>query len=369
MAEAQRVVHIDRVTKRFGAMTAVDDITLEIGQGEFFSILGPSGCGKTTTLRMLAGFERPDAGEIWLDGQPVANVPPYRRNVNTVFQSYALFEHLNVSDNIAYGLRRRRVPKADIQRRVADVLELVRLSSRSKALPRELSGGQQQRVALARALVNVPSVLLLDEPLGALDLELRRKMQIELKQIQREVGVTFVFVTHDQEEALTMSDRIAVMDGGVVKQVGTPTDVYEDPQSLFVAQFLGISNVLNGTVTADGVQLVAGAHVTLPSRSTLPVGGAATLAIRPEKIDIDAATVGSTSVELQGKISNIVYLGSVTQVTVATGPGEVTVMDRNSGNASIQSKCVGDDVTLSFAPNDVRCFGEEPPAVASDGGV
>ena len=354
MAETPRVVHIDRVTKRYGELVAVDDVTLEIAQGEFFSILGPSGCGKTTTLRMLAGFERPDVGEIWLDGVPVANVPPYRRNVNTVFQSYALFEHLNVWDNIAYGLRRRGVAKDEVRRRVGEMLDLVRLASRATSMPREMSGGQQQRVALARALVNVPTVLLLDEPLGALDLELRRQMQVELKQIQREVGVTFVFVTHDQEEAITMSDRIAVMEGGVVRQVGAPEDVYENPQNLFVAQFLGVSNSIPGTVTADGVQIQGGVHINLTRRAELPIGDPVIVAVRPEKFNVNQT--GDGTVELHGAISTIVYLGAVTQMKVDLGYAEVVVMDRNAGGTEIRSRSVGDQVVVSFDPIDVRCF-------------
>ncbi len=223
------------MTKRYGETTAVDRLNLEIARGEFFSILGPSGCGKTTTLRMLAGFIVPEEGEIFPDGKSVTSVPPYRRDVNTVFQSYALFEHLSVADNVAFGLRRRKVPRPEIAERVGQMLDLVQLSARRHAKPAELSGGQQQRVALARALVNVPAILLLDEPLGALDLKLRREMQIELKRIQREVGVTFVFVTHNQEEALTMSDRVAVISDGVLQQVGRPAEVYDRPMNGFVA--------------------------------------------------------------------------------------------------------------------------------------
>ena len=233
-------------------------LDLDIAKGSFFSMLGPSGCGKTTTLRMIAGFEQPDEGHILLEGQPVEDVPPYRRNVNTVFQSYALFEHLSLFENIAFGLRRKKVAKPEITRRVGEMLELVRLSDRAKAKPRQLSGGQRQRVALARALVNLPAVLLLDEPLGALDLQLRKTMQLELKHIQREVGITFVYVTHDQEEALTMSDSIAVMNHGELQQVGNAEDVYERPANSFVAQFIGISNLLEATAERDGVRLTSG---------------------------------------------------------------------------------------------------------------
>ena len=239
-------IRFEGVTKRFGESVAVDDLNLEIERGEFFSLLGPSGCGKTTTLRMVGGFEQPSQGRIFLEGEPVETVPPYERNVNTVFQSYALFEHLSIEDNVAFGLKRRKVEKDEIRRRVAEALELVELHERGDARPRELSGGQKQRVALARALVNRPSVLLLDEPLGALDLKLRKQMQVELKGIQREVGITFLYVTHDQEEALAMSDRIAVMDGGLVQQCGSPEDIYEHPIGPFVAGFIGVSNLLPG---------------------------------------------------------------------------------------------------------------------------
>ena len=251
-AGAGEAIRIEGVTKRFGDFVAVDQVDLSIAQGEFFSLLGPSGCGKTTTLRMLAGFEVPSEGRILLEGEPVENVPPHQRNVNMVFQSYALFEHLDVNGNVAFGLKRKKVPKEEITTRVAEALELVDLSSRASARPNELSGGQRQRVALARALVNRPRVLLLDEPLGALDLKLRRQMQIELKAIQREVGITFVYVTHDQEEALSMSDRIAVMSDGRVAQCGPPEEVYEHPKEEFVAGFIGISNLLEGRVETGG---------------------------------------------------------------------------------------------------------------------
>ena len=252
-------VRFEGVSKRFGSTTAVDDLNLTVRQGEFFSLLGPSGCGKTTTLRMVAGFEQPTEGSIFLDDEPVAGVPPYRRNVNTVFQSYALFEHLDVQGNVAFGLKRRKVAATEIAERVKAALELVQLTGREGSRPYELSGGQRQRVALARALVNRPAVLLLDEPLGALDLKLRRQMQVELKEIQREVGITFLYVTHDQEEALAMSDRIAVMDGGVVEQCGTPEEVYERPAKPFVAGFIGISNLMEGVVEAGRVRLSNGA--------------------------------------------------------------------------------------------------------------
>ncbi len=264
-APGGEAIRLEGVSKRFGDFTAVDAIDLSIPKGEFFSLLGPSGCGKTTTLRMLAGFEIPTEGRILLEGEPVEDVPPYRRNVNMVFQSYALFGHLDIADNVAFGLKRRKVPKDEIRRRVDEALELVSLESRATARPSELSGGQRQRVALARALVNRPAVLLLDEPLGALDLKLRRQMQVELKQIQREVGITFVYVTHDQEEALSMSDRIAVMSDGRIAQCGEPEEVYEHPNEEFVAGFIGISNMLEGVVDGPGmVKVGSGMRIPAP---------------------------------------------------------------------------------------------------------
>src|SRR5205814_9430081 len=251
-ARATEAIVLESVTKRFDDVVAVDDVSFEIHEGEFFSMLGPSGCGKTTTLRMIAGFEEPSAGRILLRGGDVTHVPPAKRHVNMVFQSYALFPHMNVFENVAFGLRVKRVAKPEITRRVGEMLEIVDLAGRGERRPRELSGGQQPRVAPARALVNHPRALLLAEPLGALDLKLRQAMQVELKRIQREVGITFVYVTHDQGEALTMSDRIAVMNDGVIEQLGSPREIYEHPASRFVAGFIGTSNLLSGTVTSTG---------------------------------------------------------------------------------------------------------------------
>jgi spermidine/putrescine transport system ATP-binding protein len=318
MAEAIRV---ENVTKRFGDYVAVDDVNISIGEGEFFSLLGPSGCGKTTTLRMLAGFEVPTEGRILLEGDPVEDVPPYKRDVNMVFQSYALFDHLDIADNVAFGLKRRKVDKEEIRRRVAEALELVSLSERANARTNELSGGQRQRVALARALVNRPKVLLLDEPLGALDLKLRRQMQVELKQIQREVGITFVYVTHDQEEALSMSDRIAVMNEGRVAQCAAPEDVYEHPSEEFVAGFIGVSNLLAGVVE-DGnrVKLANGSRIEIPLPDGVSRGDDVNLSVRPEKVAIDD-DIEQGMVTLEGRIENRVYHGVSTQVTVSLGDG------------------------------------------------
>jgi spermidine/putrescine transport system ATP-binding protein len=321
MSEAGEAIRFDGVTKRFGEMTAVDDMTPTIRQGEFFSLLGPSGCGKTTTLRMVAGFEQPSAGTIHLEGESVESVPPYRRNVNTVFQSYALFENLDVFENVSFGLKRQKVPKDEIRTRVNEALELVQLPTRSDAKPNELSGGQKQRVALARALVNRPAVLLLDEPLGALDLKLRKQMQIELKQIQREVGITFVYVTHDQEEALSMSDRIAVMESGIVKQCGEPEDVYERPGGEFVAGFIGISNLIEGTVAdRDRVRIRSGEVLPAPLPDDCETGATVHLSVRPEKIAVDE-DIDEQMVSLTGRVVGRVYLGVSTQVTVALGDG------------------------------------------------
>src|SRR6266550_8758374 len=291
------VITLEHVVKRFGGYVAVEEADFAIGRGEFFSLLGPSGCGKTTTLRMIAGFEQPTAGRILLEGKDVSRVPPYRRNVNTVFQHYALFPHMSVADNVAFGPRSLKLSGEETGRRVRQLLEVVRLTQFSARKPAQLSGGQQQRVALARALANYPSALLLDEPLGALDLKLRQAMQIELKRIQREVRITFVYVTHDQEEALTMSDRLAVMNAGRIEQVGTPVEAYERPATDFVAGFIGISNVLER----------GGRHVT----------------IRPEKIRIltDREQPDRGAHVEEGTVRDVVYVGSVTRYVVDLDAG------------------------------------------------
>jgi spermidine/putrescine transport system ATP-binding protein len=335
-------ISFEGVTKRFGEAVAVERLDLEIEKGEFFSLLGPSGCGKTTTLRMVAGFEQPSEGHIYLDGEPVETVPPYKRNVNTVFQSYALFEHLSVEDNVAFGLKRRKVESNEIRTRVAEALDLVELQGRGKAKPRELSGGQKQRVALARALVNRPSVLLLDEPLGALDLQLRKQMQVELKGIQREVGITFLYVTHDQEEALAMSDRIAVMEDGAIKQCGNPEEIYEQPAGPFVAGFIGVSNLLSGVVEDGGVKLASGATCVADLPGECPAGSEVHLSVRPEKIWLDELDEGMVSVE--GTIVERVYVGTTTQVIVELGPGmRVTALEQNTARARSDDRWQIDD--------------------------
>ncbi len=349
------------VTKRFGDVTAVDRMDLSIPVASFTSLLGPSGCGKTTTLRMIAGFEQPTEGEILLAGRPIAGVPPYQRNVNTVFQHYALFPHMDVAQNVGYGLRQRKVTKDEEKRRVAEALELVRLGGYGKRRTWEMSGGQQQRVALARALVNHPTVLLLDEPLGALDLKLRKEMQLELKALQQEVGITFVYVTHDQEEALTMSDVIVVMRDGLIQQMGGPSDLYERPRNRFVADFIGSSNFIAGTIaSADGgdqVTVASERGLTLRGRVTDPsaspaVGEAVTVVIRPERIEVApgdaAAATGWTAVS--GRIHQGTYLGDQTEYRVHTDQaGELIVRLQNTMGASIgQSLGPGDPVIVRW---------------------
>lgn len=312
-------VRLVDLVKRFDDVTAVAGINLDMPPGEFFSLLGPSGCGKTTTLRMIAGFERPDEGQILLDGVDMAQTPPHKRNVNTVFQSYALFPHLTVADNVGFGLRYKNVGRQEARKRIADALELVRLTGFERRRPSQLSGGQQQRVALARALILNPAVLLLDEPLGALDAKLRKALQIELKALQEEIGITFVYVTHDQEEALTMSDRLAVMSNGQIEQIGTPSEVYEEPGTAYVADFLGVSNLMD--VRCDGADASARAKVRLgdfdllAAKGVTDLRGSAKATIRPERIRLEAQ--GSTGENrVPGMIDRVVYVGSTLQVIV-----------------------------------------------------
>jgi spermidine/putrescine transport system ATP-binding protein len=326
------------VSKRFEALLAVDDLSLELRRGEFFTLLGPSGCGKTTTLRMIAGFERPSEGRIRIEGQDVAALPPHRRPTNTVFQSYALFPHLSVEDNVAFGLKRKGVSRDEIRQRVRAELERVGLAAEARRRPAQLSGGMQQRVALARALVNLPKVLLLDEPLGALDLKLRKGLQLELKRIQREVGITFVYVTHDQEEALTMSDRIAVMNGGRVEQIGVPEEVYERPATTFVAGFIGVSNLMPASVSGPGaVRLENGPTVSVPADG-LAAGERCYAVVRPEKLRIGAlpgeAMRANGRPHVEGVVESSVYLGTATQIVVNLGGGvRMTVLVPNASEA------------------------------------
>jgi spermidine/putrescine transport system ATP-binding protein len=318
-------VQLVDLVKRFTDVTAVAGINLDMPPGEFFSLLGPSGCGKTTTLRMIAGFERPDEGQILLDGVDMAQTPPHKRNVNTVFQNYALFPHLSVAENVGFGLRYKDVSKQEAKKKVADALALVRLEGFEKRRPSQLSGGQQQRVALARALVLNPAVLLLDEPLGALDAKLRKALQIELKTLQEEIGITFIYVTHDQEEALTMSDRLAVMSNGRVEQVGTPSEVYEEPRTAYVADFLGVSNLMDAT--ADGVDAQGRGRVRLgefelaAAQGDTDARGDVKVVIRPERVRLEeSGTSGQNRVP--GMVERVVYVGSIMQVIVHLAPGQ-----------------------------------------------
>jgi spermidine/putrescine transport system ATP-binding protein len=351
-------VRLQDVTKHFKDVVAVDGVSLTIADGEFFSLLGPSGCGKTTTLRMIGGFEEPSAGTIHLAGSDVTGLPPYKRDVNTVFQSYALFPHLNVAENIAYGLKRKKIAGDEIRTRVDEVLRLVDLSGFGERRPNQLSGGQQQRVALARALVNRPQVLLLDEPLGALDLKLRKQMQLELKRIQAEVGITFVYVTHDQEEAMTMSDRIAVMNDGRMEQLGEPQSVYELPSTEFVAGFLGASNLLDGEIEGVNgqeakVRLAAGATVVVPS-ARLPGGsGPVRVGVRPEKLHIRPAegADGDPAVNsLNATVNVSTYIGVSTSYECSTSDGAKVVVYVQNLDRAARSIGAGQHVRLSWEP-------------------
>jgi spermidine/putrescine transport system ATP-binding protein len=359
-------VALRNVTKRFDTFTAVDDLSLELGQGEFFTLLGPSGCGKTTTLRMIAGFERPTSGEIAIEGEDVAALPPHKRPTNTVFQSYALFPHLSVEKNVAFGLKRKKVGKDEVAERVATELQRVGLAREAGRRPSQLSGGMQQRVALARALVNLPKVLLLDEPLGALDLKLRKGLQVELKRIQREVGITFVYVTHDQEEALTMSDRIAVMNRGHVEQVSVPEEVYDRPKTTFVAGFIGVSNLMPATIPSPGrVKLDSGPEVAADTGDLRPGEGCAAV-VRPEKLKVtmagDGEVIADGEPRVEGIVESSLYLGTSTQIAVNLG-GEVrmTVLIPNADEAERQTLPGGGaKVTLSWAPEHMHVVTASP---------
>jgi len=332
-------VRLDRVSRHFGDVHAVDDVTFDIYDGEFFTMLGPSGSGKTTCLRLIAGFDQPTRGRIFLHGQDVSGKPPYERPTNMVFQGYGLFPHMNVADNIGYGLMIRKVPKPERMRRVREMLDLVQLSGFEQRKPSQLSGGQRQRVALARALINHPRVLLLDEPLGALDLKLRQQMQVELKAIQKKVGITFVFVTHDQEEALTMSDRIAVFNQGKVEQIGTPEEMYEKPATAFVAGFLGTSNLLSG------------------EQARALTGSAGAIAIRPEKIRIFGADerVAAGLQSAHGVVRDSVYLGTHTRYLVELDSGgDLVVIEQNLDS---RMRTRGERVTLAWHPEHLRSLG------------
>jgi spermidine/putrescine transport system ATP-binding protein len=349
-------VRLDRITKRFGGVVAVDDLSLDISEGEFFSMLGPSGCGKTTTLRMIGGFDEPSNGSVYLGGRDVTDLPPYKRDVNTVFQSYALFPHLDVKENVAFGLRRRKVGDSEVETRVEEAMRLVDLEGFETRKPGQMSGGQQQRVALARALVNHPKVLLLDEPLGALDLKLRKQMQLYLKRIQQEVGITFIYVTHDQEEAMTMSNRLAVMRNGHIEQLGPPEEVYENPSTEFVAGFLGASNMIEGEVKLQSngdasILLSGGTTVRVPAHRVPSEGGRVKVGVRPEKISIqreqDPTPDGHNSVS--GLLRMSTYIGVSHQYKVEGPAGsELTVYVQNLGAEPVPNP--GERVVLSWKP-------------------
>jgi spermidine/putrescine transport system ATP-binding protein len=353
------ILELRHLSKRFGDFAAVDDLSLEIASGEFLTLLGASGSGKTTTLRMIAGFEPPTSGDILMAGQPIAALPPFKRDINTVFQHYALFPHMSVRDNIAYGLRVRRVPAAEREERVSRSLEMVKLEELGARSPRQLSGGQQQRVALARALVNRPRVLLLDEPLGALDLKLRKEMQLELKHLQTDLGITFVYVTHDQEEALTMSDRIVLMRQGRIAQIGTPRELYDRPASRYVADFIGDTNLLAGTVveSAGGMATLRVGDVALRGLSDgpLPAGREAWLTVRPEAIRlIDGHAAPAAQNTVAGTVDDAVYAGSALRVHVTLPGGQRLVASVPSGTVAT----AGAPVTLSWPVELARCVGD-----------
>src|SRR5215470_20135563 len=364
-------IQLEGLTKSFGDAVAVAGIDLDMPAGEFFTLLGPSGCGKTTTLRMIAGFEQPTSGRIMLDGADVARVPPHKRNVNTVFQSYALFPHLDVSKNVAFGLKHQKLDKEERQRRVRDALELVNLTEFANRKPNQLSGGQQQRVALARALVLRPKVLLLDEPLGALDARLRKDLQVELKALQAELGITFVFVTHDQEEALTMSDRVAVMNSGRVEQAGSPREVYEEPQTEFVADFLGVSNLLSGQAVATepgACALKIGDRVLRAARGDTSAAGEAKAMIRPERIAVEPHGVDGEN-RIPGLVERAVFLGNSFELHVRILGGDVLkAMVPNDGSPAMVEE--GAAVTLYLPADGLRVLAPSAaanvPAAAED---
>jgi spermidine/putrescine transport system ATP-binding protein len=350
-------VGVHGVTKRFGDVVAVDDIDLEIADGEFFSLLGPSGCGKTTTLRMIAGLEFPTQGSVSIYGEEMGLRPPNKRPVNTVFQSYALFPHMTVADNVGFGLEMSGVDKAEIRQRVGEAIELVRLGGMGGRRPKQLSGGQQQRVALARALVNRPKVLLLDEPLGALDLKLRQAMQLELKEIQREVGITFVYVTHDQEEALTMSDRIGVMNEGALLQVAPSEEIYERPSTRFVADFIGETNFVSGRIVEEG-KVDLGGGLVVRARTHAAAGTDVTLTLRPEKLDLHHAgdPIPEHFNQVRGKVKRRLYFGDSLYYEVDLGPAIVDA--RSENRPGLKRFEAGEDVIVAFHPEAAEALTE-----------
>lgn len=349
-------ITLTSVTKQFGDTVAVDAVSLQIEGGEFFSLLGPSGCGKTTTLRIIGGFEYPTAGKVFINGELMAEMPPYRRPVNTVFQNYALFPHKTVAQNIAFGLQMKKATKAEISDAVERSLDLIQLVGYNDRKPSELSGGERQRVALARALINEPTILLLDEPLSALDLKLRKQMQSELKALQRKVGITFVYVTHDQGEALALSDRIAVMNDGKILQVGTPSEIYDSPQCRFVADFIGTSNFLEGTLISENeITLTTEPPLKIVStpNNNIPLNASVTVAIRPERIDLRITPTSDVANYLRGVIQDESYLGTTLQYTIQTHyPIPLIVHQQNTGTRNEHRFQRGDTVYLQWTPEN-----------------
>jgi spermidine/putrescine transport system ATP-binding protein len=363
----QFAVEMQDVLKQFitpegGVLAAVNHVTMQIKDGEFFSLLGPSGCGKTTSLRMIAGFELPTSGQIFIHGKEMSQVPAFQRPVNTVFQQYALFPHMTVEQNIGFGMEMKGVSRAERSLRVSEALEMVRLPGMEMRRPKQLSGGQQQRIALARALVNKPEVLLLDEPLGALDLKLRKEMQLELKTLQREVGITFIYVTHDQEEALTMSDRIAVMSKGVVLQIGRPEEIYERPASKYVADFIGETNFIDGVVKSQRgsiveVELPGTATVCVQSSRTFTSGQQVSVAVRPEKLRLNSELTDGNN--LKGRVEDVIYIGTDTHYGIRFAGGQkVRVREQNVKFGHHEIVQVGEEVSVSFAQTSPRLLTE-----------
>ena len=367
----QPSVRLIGVSKHFGDFVAVHELHLDIARGGFFTMLGPSGCGKTTTLRMIAGFEEPTAGQVLIDGADVAALPAYKRPTNTVFQSYALFPHLNVGDNVAYGLKRKKVSRDEIGKRVAEELDRVGLAGEINRKPNQLSGGQQQRVALARALVNRPHVLLLDEPLGALDLKLRKGLQIQLKQIQEQVGITFVYVTHDQEEALTMSDQIAVMNQGVIEQIDGPEEIYERPATTFVAGFIGVSNLMPGTVAGQGsIRLDSGPELGADTAG-LSNGERCHAVVRPEKLVIQRSDepANGDMPSVDGVVESSIYLGTSTQIVVRLASGVAMTVLVPNADESERARLPGGGapVRLAWTPDHMHVVRESTGSVEENG--